>query len=187
MTRTTLDLCYHLKEHGAVMDCRNSTLSIGKGTRCNVLMFMGQRQATVTTPIDMEIPGRTIQLILGELNGESSSSSEVLVEPLSGSPPRNLCRTDTESSFRRTKLSEATPRHNVLLVDDHVAATQKDGLQATDFNLDSTDLTPPEKTQLQDLVIQFAGLFAPKGGPVSRTQTVKHSIPMEVCPMRQPL
>ena len=149
----------------------------------------------------MEISGCTIQLILGELNGECSSSSEVLVEPSSGSPPIILCVAWTLSPvlagkvilqvmnvspspiklYKGMKLGEATPRHNVLLVDDHVAATQKYGLQATD------DLTPPEKTQLQDLLIQFAGLFTTKGDPVGRTQTVKHSIPTEGCPIRQPL
>ena len=80
--------------------------------------------------------------------------------------------------YKGLKLGEATPRHNVLLVDKNVAATQKYGLQAKDFDLDCTDLTPPEKTQLLDLLIQFAGLF---------TQTVKHSIPTEGRPMRQPL
>ena len=36
-----------LREHGAVMDCRHSTLSIGKDPRCHVPMFMGHQEAKI--------------------------------------------------------------------------------------------------------------------------------------------
>ena len=85
-----------LKEHGAVMDCRSSTLSIRKCLRCHVPMFMGHQQAEIDSVVvialvDIEIPGRTIQLIQGELKEEYSSFCEALVEPMSGAPPSNLC------------------------------------------------------------------------------------------------
>ena len=84
-----------LKEHGAVMDCRTSTLSIGEKSRYHVPMFMAQQQTkcdgvAVTALVDMEIPGRTIQLIHGELQGEYDVC-EALVEPASVAPPTNLC------------------------------------------------------------------------------------------------
>ena len=41
--------------------------------------------------------------------------------------------------------------------------------------------------QLQNLLTRFADLFTPKGGPVGRTRTDKHSIPNEGPPVRQPL
>ena len=40
--------------------------------------------------------------------------------------------------YKSMNLGEATPIHNVLLVDDNVndvTATQEDGLQTTDFNI----------------------------------------------------
>jgi transposase InsO family protein len=205
-----------LKEHGAVMDCRTSTLSIGKKSRYDVPMFMAQQQTkcdsvAVTAPVDMEIPGRTIQLIQGELQGEYDSFCEALVEPTSGAPPTNLCiaRTLTPvqsgkevivqvmnvsptpvTIYKGMKLGEAIPRHHVLMVNDGVSevpSVPTSQLQASDFSLDHSDLSPAEKTQLQDLLTQFADLFAPKGGPVGRTPNVKHSIPTEGRPVRQPL
>ena len=190
-----------------------STLSIGEKPRYHVLMFMAQQQTTcdsvaVTAPVDMEIPGRTIQLIQGELQGEYNNISEALVEPASGAPPTNLCvaRTLTPvqsgkevilqvmnvsptpvTIYKGMKLGKAIPRHHVLMVNDDVnkvASMPTSQLQASDFNLDRSDLSPSETRQL---LTQFTDLFAPKGGPVGRTPNVKHSIPTERPPVRQPL
>ena len=81
-----------LKDHSAITDCRSSTLSIGKKSRCHIPMIIGQRQVTtsnvaVIAPTNMEIPGRTIQLIQGELKGDCTNFSEALIEPMSGAPP----------------------------------------------------------------------------------------------------
>ena len=77
-----------LKEHGAIMDCQCSTLSIGKDRRCHVPTFMRHQQekidsVAVIAPFNMEIPGRTIQLIKEELKKEYISFCEALVEPMS--------------------------------------------------------------------------------------------------------
>ena len=107
-------------------------------------MFIGHQQAkidslVVIAPVDMKIPGRMIQLIQGKLKKEYSSFCEVLVEPMSGAPPTNLCIGRTLSPVmskkevilqvmnvsptpitinKGMKLGETTPRHNVMLVDD---------------------------------------------------------------------
>ena len=104
----TVDCLLHtdfLKEHGAVMDCHSSTLSIRKCLQCHVPMLMGHQQAKIDSVVvialvDIEIPGRMIQLIQGELKEEYSSFCEALVEPMSGVPPSNFvyCK-DTESSY----------------------------------------------------------------------------------------
>ena len=52
-------------------------------------------------------------------------------------------------------------------------------------NLDSTDLTFAEKTQLLTLLTEFADIFAPRGGCVGRTLTFKHKILTEGPPIRQ--
>ena len=59
-------------------------------------MFMGHQEAkidsvAVIVPVDMEIPGHTIQLIQGELKEEYSSSCKALVDPMSCVPSTNLC------------------------------------------------------------------------------------------------
>ena len=98
----------------------------------------------------MEIPGCMIQLIQGEPKEEYSSFCETLVITMCGAPPTNLCIARTLSpvtlgkevilqvmNIRPTpitihkgiKVGEATPRHNVMLVDDNindVMATQTD-------------------------------------------------------------
>ena len=75
------------------------------------------------------------------------------------------------------KLGEATPRHNVLLVNDNVksvAATQaQDGWQKLEINF---YWIPSEKTQLQD---QISALFVPNESPLGQTQTVNHLIPLK--------
>ena len=92
--------------------------------------------------------------------------------------------------YKGMKLGEATPSHNIFVVHNNVrevAATPRSQLQTPDFNLDGTDLTASEKRQLHHLLVQFADLFAPKGGPVGRTPNVKHLISTEGPPVRQPL
>ena len=53
--------------------------------------------------------------------------------------------------------------------------------QIPEIDFDSTDLTSTEKSQLYDLLTQFADLFAFKGGPVQPLNTT------EGPPIRQPL
>ena len=204
-----------LKDHGAIMDCRSSTLSIGKKSRCHIPMIIGQRQATtsnvaVIAHTNMEIPGRTIQLIQGELKGDCTNFSEKLIEPMSGAPPTNVCVARSLSPvlsgkevilqvmnisptlvtiFKGMRLGEAIPRHSLLLMDNmkDIVTSQEDQLQAPNIDLDSTDLTSTEKAQLKDLLNKYADLFAPKTRPIGRTPTVKHSTPTEGPPIRQPL
>ena len=104
-----------LKEHGAVMDYTNSVLSLGKGSRFDIPIYMGRQCLTpssppppppptslvaVRAPMDMEIPGHVIQLICGELQGDLScfgENKEALVEPINGSPPTHISVTWTLS------------------------------------------------------------------------------------------
>ena len=147
-----------LKEHGAVMDCRNSVLSLGKGSCFDICIYMGRQSLTpsspptssvaVKAPMDMEIPGRVIQLICGELQGDLScfdENEEALVESINGSPPTHISVARTLSCvlsgnqvalqimntsptpvtiYKDMMLREVTPRHNVLLVDQVVTAVE---------------------------------------------------------------
>ena len=122
-------------------------------------MFMGQRpvksdSVAVIAPVDMEIPGRTIQLIHGELQGEGDSFCEALVEPTSGTPPMNLCiaRTLTRvksgkevvlqvmnvsptpvTIYKGMKLGEETPSNNKFVEQDNenVKATPRSHIAST--------------------------------------------------------
>ena len=92
-----------LKEHGAVIDCRNSVLSLGKESCFDIPIYMGQQSLTPSSPptssvavrarMDMEIPGHVMQLIFGELKGDLScfgENEEALVKPINGLSPTRI-------------------------------------------------------------------------------------------------
>ena len=94
--------------------------------------------------------------------------------------------------YKGMRLGEAIPRHCVLLVDhDNVnipepATVQTDPIPLQSI-IDRHDLSSEEKTQLLDLLTQFANLFTVKNGLVGQTKAVKHSILTEGPSVRQPL
>ena len=55
----------------------------------------------------------------------------------------------------------------------------------TDIDLNDTDLTKFEKTELLGLLTKFADFCTPRGGPVGQTAIVKHTILTEGPPIRQ--
>ena len=161
----------------------------------------------VRAPMDMEIPGCVIQLIYGELQGDLScfgENEEALVEPINGSPPTHICRSDTELCFVR-KPSCLADHEYQSHPSDHLQRyeawrshsqtqcssgrsggnTVEHERSSSEINLDSTDLTESEKTELLGLLTKFSDLFAPRGGPVGQTAMVKHAILTEGPPIRQ--
>ena len=77
---------------------------------------------------------------------------------------------------------------NVLLVDKKNQTAPNHVYSVPKFNLDSTDLTSTEKSQLCSLLTEFADLFTCKGGCViSQTPPVKHTIVTEGPAIRQPI
>ena len=128
--------------------------------------------------MDMEIPGRVIQLICGELQGDLScfgENEEALVEPINGSPPTHISTAQTLSCvlsgnqvalqimntsptpvtiYKVMKLGEVTPRHNVLLIDQAVTAVEHEH-SSPEIYLDSTNLTESEKTELLGLLTKI--------------------------------
>ena len=211
-----------LKEHCAVMDCRSGTLSIGKERQYRIPMFTDQQPQSqsdstsiaITAPVDMIIPGRTVQLIQAELEEETCNFNEALVEPdIARALPKSLCTARSLTPvlsgktvilqvmnisptpvtiYKGMRLGEAIPRHCVLLVDhDNVnipepATVQTDPIPLQSI-IDRHDLSSEEKTQLLDLLTQFANLFTVKNGLVGQTKAVKHSILTEGPSVRQPL
>ena len=58
------------------------------------------------------------------------------------------------------RLGEAVPRHSVLLVDNMQPGVQaQTDHPAPDFNLDDSNFSPLEKTQLANLLKKFASLY----------------------------
>ena len=92
---------YLLMQHGAVMDCRISTLFVRNTSGCKVPMFMKQRRSpgdghssdsvAVRASEDMEIAVHAVQLIQGELHEHFGGCEEALVEPETRTLPTHLC------------------------------------------------------------------------------------------------
>ena len=155
----------------------------------------------------MEMSEYTIQLIQGKVKEEHRSFHEALIELKGSALPTDLCIARTLSlvtmrevilqvmnfsptpitiyMYKGIRLGEATCRHNLMPLGstNNVAATQTGQPQTLDFTFDSPDLTASEKTWHQDLLTQFANLFAPEKGPVGWTWAIKHSIPTEGPPV----
>lgn len=93
-----------LHEYGAVLDCRNHTLTLGADTRHTIDITIGKGKQptcsdalvtgpiTVRSPCDLTIPGRTVQLITGRIEAQHINFSNLLVEPLERtSIPSHIC------------------------------------------------------------------------------------------------
>ena len=147
-------------------------------------------------------------MIQGELQGDLGDYEEVLLQPGSGTLPTHIHVARTLSSvtmgrkvilqvmntcptpvkiYKGMKLGEATPRCSVLLIDEEDQTAPDHKWLLPEINLDFTDLTFTEKKQLLALLAEFADIFAPRGGCVGRTPTVKHKILTEGPPIRQPV
>ena len=106
-----------LKKHGAVIDCKNGTLLLGKHI---VPIHTGQQIMPLhTNPVDesvsvivastQEIPGRTVQLLTCRVKGDINGLKEGLIEPADaiGGLPKYLCVARS--------LSTITPANKVIL------------------------------------------------------------------------
>ena len=83
--------------HGTVLDCCSNTLPVGQDFKVVIPMNETKQflpppanfyfaNSSVHAPCDMEIPGRSIQLIVGRLENPSGDNSVMLVEPILNLP-----------------------------------------------------------------------------------------------------
>ena len=57
---------------------------------------------------------------------------------------------------------------------------------APDVDLDSAELTKDQKGQMRALLTEFSDVFSVVGGPLGRTNVVKHAIHTAGMPVKQP-
>ena len=212
-----------LRRHKAVIDCKTGTLSIGDVEALHkVPLSIDQHvqdtydPVCVICPMDFEIPGRSVQLFHGRLQGNVVETCEVLIEQEGNSIPSGLCVARSLSPvlqnqgvvlqvmntsptpiklYKGSKLGIATPRHSILLLDiddqpnTKVPSSNKDPNTAflKEIDMESSSLMPSERAQLQKLLQNFSDVFKMPGKPNGRTPLVKHTIPTKGSPIRQPL
>ena len=83
-----------LQDFGVLLDCRSHTLTLGIEIHHCISIALGKDSFSthsdvqapssyaIRSPDDLTIPGRTVQLITGKIEGQLTGIASVLVEPL---------------------------------------------------------------------------------------------------------
>ena len=86
-----------LRDQAAIINCKESRLSLGAENQCHVLIDTGRaRRAaepsslTVIATVDFEVPGGTLQLATGSIKEDAGTIQEGLFEPISGKLPKHV-------------------------------------------------------------------------------------------------
>eukprot|EP00731_Ephydatia_muelleri_P020689 Em0013g416a len=181
----------------AVMDFRNNKLHLGNSTikipSSDVSISSDDAHSiSVHALEDMDIPGRSVRLVIATLQkgscGSTEQISEGLIEPATVLPKhlcvaRSLGRVLSEGSI----LVQVMNR-NLILMESNVATVGSGNRrEVTTFNLDSTEIPDSEKYELRNLLRKFGDLFVSENGALGRTKVVKHRINTSGSPIRQPL
>eukprot|EP00731_Ephydatia_muelleri_P010420 Em0005g1006a len=205
------------KVNKAVMDFRNNTLHLGnspiKIPSSDVSVSSDDAHSiSVHALEDMDIPGRSVRLVIATLQkgscGSTERISEGLIEPATVLPKhlcvaRSLGQVLSEGSilvqvmnvsptavkvYKGIQLGQFVPQRNLILIESNVATVGSGNRrEVTTFNLDSTEITDSEKHELRNLLRKFDDLFVSENGALGRTKVVKHRINISGSPIRQPL
>ncbi|KAL5457023.1 hypothetical protein EMCRGX_G034258 [Ephydatia muelleri] len=207
-----------LKVNKAVMDFRNNTLHLGNSTikipSSDVSVSSDDAHSiSVHALEDMDIPGRSVRLVIATLQkgscGSTERISEGLIEPATVLPKHlcvarslgrvlskgsilvqvmNVSPTAVKKVYKGIQLGQFVPQRNLILMESNVATVGSGNRrEVTTFNLDSTEITDSEKHELRNLLRKFDDLFVSENGALGRTKVVKHRINTSGSPIRQPL
>ena len=149
--------------------------------------------------MDLEIPARSVQLIVGSTDSPSADATVMLVEPLDTLPHQlhvscslNSCYNNQVTIqilnvspspvtiYKGMSLGKVTPGDDILL-----ACTKTDAPSFDHLHL--PHLSETEKSALTGLLAEFSDVFAAVTGPKGCTTAVKHAIPTTGPPIRQPM
>ena len=198
------------------MDFRNNTLHLGNSTikikvpSSDVSVSSDDAHSiSVHALEDMDIPGRSVRLVIATLQkgscGSTEQISEGLIEPATVLPKRlcvarSLGRVLYEGSilmnvnptavkvYKSIQLGQFVPQRNLILMEGNVATVGSGNCrEVTTFNLNSTEITDSEKHELRNLLRKFDDLFVSENGALGRTKVVKHRINTSGSPIGQPL
>ena len=199
-----------LHKHKAVIDFAHHQLTLGMQTT-PIDVGDSQRQAqcqvfTVAIGADVDIPGRSVVIVSGHLDGACVAPSG-LIEPQwrSGTPKHLLFARSispvqegyiklqvTNSSptpvklFRGTRIGHFIPLEHVNVVDTVQEQPEHATPPPNSIDLSESSLSATQKEELLSLLGCFGHVFAQEGQPRGRTTVVKHHIETSGTPIRQP-
>ena len=174
-----------LETHGAVLDCGNQTLSFGIKTMCSIPISFAQQPALSHSQLpealscvlqaftDTEIPGRTIQVLIGKMDPIHADGSMVLIEPISSLPDylyvacslglvengqvaiqvMNMSPSPVRI-FKGMRQGTTTPERSILMVSQQESSVGNppclfDNVTVPSFaNISTPDLSKAERKQL---------------------------------------
>ena len=165
-----------LQNHDAVIDYRSKTLTVGKEKCSSIPLILGKQphkqedsiseDVLVRCTTDLDIPGRTVQLIYGKIDPPHNDVTCFFIEPLQKLPaqfcvarPISPLVGDNEiiiqvmnvsptpvTLYKGMKLATATPEKNVLLITQDSSQTHQSSLPLESVNL--SHLTPNEQEEV---------------------------------------
>ena len=95
---------------------------------------------------------------------------------------------ETMTLYSGTKLASFSSSMEIMSVSDSEHTPDNvQGDAMPDVDLARTDLSTPQRHDLNRLIWEFRDLFVSEGGCTGRTSVIKHTICTEGSPIRQPL
>lgn len=158
-----------LIEHKATINCNEGTLWLGEQVTLP-LQISNQPQAVSTVHnvvalLSQEIPGCCAKLIKCKVKGIAESRLlEGLVEPL-----------QSGTLLKHIMVGRSLNR----------VSYQQEIVIPSSSSVSYSELTDQEKGQIHKLLTEFSDVFASAGGPLGRTDIVKHAIHSTGMPIRQ--
>ena len=195
---------------GAVINCHERTLSLAEGQWTTPVGDGMEQSLKVCAAVDVEVPSNTVQLMLGRVEKDNLVLHEGLFEPKLGSNvPNHICvarslnnvcsNNELTLQVMNTGPSSVTIRRGTILgsfTSSSLIAIVGSGASISEempFDVLSNieqqcqHLMPQERKEVTDLLSSYKDLFVSKKGPLGRTDKVKHSIPTQGRPIRQPI
>ena len=202
-----------MKHHAGILDCDHNLLSLGREPKVTIPLTLKQQRVPckascavhlVRSSRDLEIPARSVQLIVGTIDSPSTCARVMLVEPMETLPHQlhvarslsSCCNNQVTvqvlnvspspvTLYKGMSLGKVTPGDDALLVCEESTETHTPGLSFDDLHL--PNLSETEKSTLLGLLAEFSDVFAPVTGPKGCTTAVKHAIPTTGPPIHQPV
>ena len=184
-----------MKYHAGILDCDHNTFRLGRESKVTIPITLKHQPVLsnascganlVHSLCDLEIPARSMRLILGTVDTPNAANSVMLIEPVETLPNQlhiacslsSYCNNTITvqvlnvspspiTVFKGMSLGKVTPKCDVLLVcDDHMQAA----VQVPSFDdLHLPELSESEKFPLLDLLSEFSDILhllqAPAAAP----------------------
>ena len=210
-----------LIKNQAIIDCNRMVLQLGiniipiTGNNDDLKSSLPTTEGYICAPKNIQIPGRTVQLIKGSIKlpdqQKVCTDKNILIEPLNTASHSHILTAcsisrvdnnqmaliqvmntspDPFTLYKGSRLAMFLQQQNVMVVTER-KLVQTPNLAPTVIPTDSLNvgshLSPSQREQLFSLLQSFHNVFSSPQKPYGRTNAIHHSIETTGPPIRQPL